>query len=136
MKFHESMVRSDERSRRHGDYAESAQLDSCGERRRAGRDANHAAPLDRTAHRLLNGEQGAATAVVRRVTRARLCFNGLDRSRNSSEVILAAGNDTSTEARAPRIPIAKMRSLYRLDAVSQRLAKLQQQQEQIGRAHV
>jgi ATP-dependent Lon protease len=46
------------------------------------------------------------------------------------EVILAAANDTSTEARAPRIPIARMRSLYRLDAVSQRLAKLQQQEHE------
>ncbi|MBW8760429.1 MAG: AAA family ATPase [Burkholderiales bacterium] len=42
---------------------------------------------------------------------------------------LAAGNDTSTETRAPRIPIARMRSLYRLEAVSQRLARLQVQTE-------
>jgi len=42
---------------------------------------------------------------------------------------LIAGNDTSTETRAPRIPIARMRSLYRLEAVSQRLARLQQQTE-------
>lgn len=47
----------------------------------------------------------------------------------TSEVILAAANEPSPETRAPRIPIARMRSLYRLDAVSQRLAKLQQQQE-------
>ena len=33
------------------------------------------------------------------------------------------------QERAPRIPIASMRSLYRLDAVSKRLAKLQQHQE-------
>ncbi len=58
-----------------------------------------------------------------------ICFNGSDRSRNTSEVNLAAANPPSPEARAPRIPIARMRSLYRLDAVSQRLAKLQQQQE-------
>ena len=42
---------------------------------------------------------------------------------------MAAGNDTSTETRAPRIPIARMRSLYRLEAVSQRLARLQVQTE-------
>ena len=42
---------------------------------------------------------------------------------------MAAANEPSPEARAPRIPIARMRSLYRLDAVTQRLAKLQQQQE-------
>jgi len=45
---------------------------------------------------------------------------------------LAASNEPSPETRAPRIPIARMRSLYRLDAVSQRLAKLQQQQEHEG----
>ena len=45
---------------------------------------------------------------------------------------MAAANDPSHETRTPRIPIARMRSLYRLDAVSQRLAKLQQQQEHEG----
>ena len=35
---------------------------------------------------------------------------------------MAASHEPSP---APRIPIARMRSLYRLDAVSQRLAKLQ-----------
>lgn len=40
---------------------------------------------------------------------------------------MAAANESSTETRAPRIPIARMRSLYRLEAVSQRLARLQQQ---------
>ena len=50
------------------------------------------------------------------------------------EVILAAGNDMSTEARAPRIPIARMRSLYRLDAVSQRLAKLRPHEDKNGAA--
>jgi ATP-dependent Lon protease len=38
----------------------------------------------------------------------------------------------AAEPRSPRIPIARMRSLYRLDAVSQRLAKLQQQLEHEG----
>ncbi len=51
---------------------------------------------------------------------------------------MAESNDTSTvpapaiEPRAPRIPIACMRPVYHLDAVSQRLAKLQQQQEHDG----
>jgi len=41
---------------------------------------------------------------------------------------MTASNEPSPGPRAPRIPIARMRSLYRLDAVSQRLAKLQQQE--------
>ncbi len=48
---------------------------------------------------------------------------------------MAASNEPSSETRAPRIPIARMRSLYQLDAVSQRLAKLQQQQEHEGLRH-
>ena len=48
---------------------------------------------------------------------------------------MPAPNDPSPEARAPRIPIARMRSLYRLEAVSQRLARLQQQQEHEGLRH-
>ena len=40
---------------------------------------------------------------------------------------MAAANEPSTATRSPRIPIARMRSLYRLEAVSQRLARLQQQ---------
>jgi len=110
MKVHEITYAGPKRERHLGDYAEKPDLDS-------------------PARRLLGGEQGAASAVVRRVAARALWFNGLDRSRNSSEVILAAANEPSPETRAPRIPIARMRSLYRLDAVSQRLAKLQQQQE-------
>ena len=43
---------------------------------------------------------------------------------------MAAANHPSPEPRSPRIPIARMRSLYRLDAVSQRLAKLPQQEHE------
>jgi ATP-dependent Lon protease len=46
----------------------------------------------------------------------------------SNERPTAAAN----EPRSPRIPIARMRPVYHLDAVTQRLAKLQQQQEHDG----
>src|SRR4051794_39772107 len=102
-------------------------------RRRSNRiRATSGGQLDSKARGLLECELRAASGLVRRVGGARICFNGMDRSRNSSEVSLAAANSPSPEARAPRIPIARLRSLYRLDAVTQRLARLQQQQEHEG----
>ena len=73
------------------------------------REARHARSSTATARRLLNANKGRQRPLFDAPSAAACASMGWTALESTSEVILAAANDTSTEARAPRIPIARMR---------------------------